>query len=90
MADNAALRTLVVDDEPLAIERMQILCAEQPGITLVGTAADGAAALRMIESLAPDLVLLDINMPVMNGIEATAAIKGRHPDIPVEDYQGSF
>ena len=76
MADNAALRTLVVDDEPLAIERMQILCAEQPGITLVGTAADGAAALRMIESLAPDLVLLDIAMPELDGM-AVAKTLGR-------------
>lgn len=53
---------------PLAIERMQILCAEQPGITLVGTAADGASALRMIESLGPDLVLLDIAMPELDGM----------------------
>jgi len=76
MADNATLRTLVVDDEPLAIERMQILCAEQPGITLVGTAADGAAALRMVESLAPDLVLLDIAMPELDGM-AVAKTLGR-------------
>lgn len=68
MPDNRPLRTLIVDDEPLAIERMQILCAEQPGITLVGTAADGASALRMIESLRPDLVLLDIAMPELDGM----------------------
>lgn len=68
MPDNAPLRTLIVDDEPLAIERMQILCAEQPGVTLVGTAADGASALRMIESLGPDLVLLDIAMPELDGM----------------------
>ena len=68
MPDSAPLRTLIVDDEPLAIERMQILCAEQPGITLVGTAADGASALRMIESLGPDLVLLDIAMPELDGM----------------------
>lgn len=81
MADSATLRTLVVDDEPLAIERMQILCAEQPGITLVGTAADGAAALRMIESLAPDLVLLDIAMPELDGM-AVAKTLGRCSDGP--------
>lgn len=76
MPDSAALRTLIVDDEPLAIERMQILCAEQEGITLVGTAADGAAALRMIESLHPDLVLLDIAMPEVDGM-AVAKTLGR-------------
>ena len=68
MPDSAPLRTLIVDDEPLAIERMQILCAEQPGITLVGTAADGASALWMIEGLGPDLVLLDIAMPELDGM----------------------
>jgi two-component system response regulator AlgR len=82
MADNATLRTLVVDDEPLAIERMQILCAEQPGITLVGTAADGAAALRMIESLTPDLILLDIAMPELDGM-AVAKSLGRREGGPV-------
>ena len=77
MDNNAALRTLIVDDEPLAIERMQILCADQPGITLVGTAADGAAALRMIESLSPDLVLLDIAMPEFDGIAVAKALGRR-------------
>lgn len=77
MDNNAALRTLIVDDEPLAIERMQILCSEQPGITLVGTAADGAAALRMIESLSPDLVLLDIAMPEFDGIAVAKALGQR-------------
>jgi two-component system response regulator AlgR len=76
MENKAALRTLIVDDEPLAIERMQILCAEQPAIALVGTATDGAAALRMIESLSPDLVLLDIAMPEFDGM-AVAKSLGR-------------
>ncbi len=78
----AALRTLIVDDEPLAIERMQILCAEQPAIALVGTAADGAAALRMIESLLPDLVLLDIAMPEFDGM-AVAKSLGRRETGPI-------
>ncbi len=78
MHDSAPLRTLIVDDEPLAIERMQILCAEMTGITLVGTAADGASALRMIESLGPDLVLLDIAMPELDGM-AVAKTLGRQP-----------
>lgn len=77
MDNNASLRTLIVDDEPLAIERMQILCSEQSGITLVGTAADGAAALRMIESLSPDLVLLDIAMPEFDGIAVAKALGQR-------------
>ena len=46
------LRTLIVDDEPLAIERLQILAGQQDGISLVGTASDGASALRMVDALA--------------------------------------
>ena len=69
------LRTLIVDDEPLAIERLQILTGQQDGISLVGTASDGASALRMVDALAPDLLLCDIAMPDLNGLEVAAAIE---------------
>jgi two-component system response regulator AlgR len=62
------IRTLIVDDEPLAIERLQILCARIANVSLVGTAADGNSALRLIKALKPDLVLLDIQMAGMTGI----------------------
>lgn len=68
------LRTIIVDDEPLAVERLQILCAAEPCIDLVGTAGDGAAALRLAQSLTPDLMLLDIGMPKMDGISVARAI----------------
>lgn len=68
------LRTLIVDDEPLAIERLQILTGQQEGISLVGTASDGASALRMVDALTPDLVLCDIAMPDLNGLEVAAAL----------------
>lgn len=68
------LRTLIVDDEPLAVERMQILCAAIPEIDLIGTASDGEAALRLIDALGPDLVLLDIAMPHRDGIGVAAAL----------------
>lgn len=71
----ADLRALIVDDEPLAVERLQILCAQTEGVTLVGTATDGEAALRMVEALSPDLLLLDIAMPGMSGIEVAAALE---------------
>jgi two-component system, LytTR family, response regulator AlgR len=71
------LRTLIVDDEPLAIERLQILCARITGVSLVGTATDGAGALRLIEALAPDLLLLDIQMPGMDGLAVANALAGR-------------
>jgi len=71
------LKTLIVDDEPLAVERMQILCARIPAIQLVGTASDGEAALRLIEALEPDLIFLDIAMPGMTGIDVANALEGR-------------
>lgn len=77
MAADAPLTTLIVDDEPLAVERLQLLCARAPGVRLVGTAADGEAALRMIEALSPDLVLLDIAMPGLDGIAVARALDGR-------------
>jgi two-component system response regulator AlgR len=76
MANSAPLRTLLVDDEPLAIERMQILCARTDGIDLIGTAQDGEAALRLVEALQPELLLLDISMPGMDGMEVAQALEG--------------
>jgi two-component system, LytTR family, response regulator AlgR len=71
------LKTLIVDDEPLAIERLQILCARIADVSLVGTATDGTAALRLIEALQPDLVLLDIQMAGMDGMALARALEGR-------------
>jgi two-component system response regulator AlgR len=75
MTEQSPLRTLLVDDEPLAIERLQILCARVAGLHLVGTASDGAAALRMVEALKPDLLLLDIAMPGLDGMAVAKALQ---------------
>lgn len=69
-----SLRTLIVDDEPLAVERMQILCARLPRLILVGTASEGQSALRLVQALEPDLLIMDIAMPGMSGIEVAAAL----------------
>jgi two-component system response regulator AlgR len=66
--ETTALRTLIVDDEPLAVERVQVICAEIPSVRVVGTASDGAAALRLADKLEPDLVLLDMTMPELDGL----------------------
>jgi DNA-binding LytR/AlgR family response regulator len=68
------LRTMIVDDEPLAVERLQILCNDLADIEVVGTASDGVAALRMAQQLLPDLIFLDIGMPKMDGINAARAL----------------
>lgn len=71
------MRTLIVDDEPLAIERLQLICAREPAIEVVGTASDGAAALRLVDALTPDLLLLDIAMPELDGIGVARALARR-------------
>ncbi len=68
------IRFLIVDDEPLAVERLQLLLAGIPGAAIAGTASDGAAALRLVEATAPDAVLLDIAMPGMDGIDVARAL----------------
>jgi len=71
------LRTLIVDDEPLAIERMQVLCAELDQLSVIGTASDGEAALRLAEKLKPDLLLLDMTMPGMDGLAVARQLARR-------------
>jgi two-component system response regulator AlgR len=73
----APLRTLIVDDEPLAVERMQVICSRIEGIAVIGTASDGQAALRLIEALAPDLVLLDLTMPETDGLTVARRLGGQ-------------
>lgn len=68
------LRTLIVDDEPLAIERLETLSADHPVIDIVGTASDGVEALQIAQQLTPDLIFLDIGMPKMDGINAARAL----------------
>ena len=93
----AALRTLIVDDEPLAIERMQVLCAEIDSLLVVGTASDGESALRLATKLSPDLLLLDMTMPGMDGLAVAREVAGQdeppavifvtaHEDFAVEAF----
>ncbi len=73
------LRTLIVDDEPLAVERLIALCAPLPNIAIVATASDGLEALRLAGECSPDLVFLDIEMPRMDGIAAARALHAIRP-----------
>ncbi|AIT80403.1 LytR/AlgR family response regulator transcription factor [Novosphingobium pentaromativorans] len=76
-AAQGPLKTLIVDDEPLAVERMQVICARMEGITVTGTASDGEAALRLIDALRPDLVLLDLTMPETDGLTVARRLSGK-------------
>ncbi|HVR90079.1 MAG TPA: LytTR family DNA-binding domain-containing protein [Novosphingobium sp.] len=74
----AELRTLLVDDEPLALERMQVICSRVPGIEVVATAADGSEALERIAECRPDLILLDMTMPELDGLAVARVLAARH------------
>src|SRR5829696_4047821 len=77
--DEQPLRLLIADDEPLAAERLQLLLAQCTDVDLVATASDGESAVRMAEVLSPDLLLLDIEMPGLDGIDVARALAGRKP-----------
>ncbi|MEU3299890.1 response regulator transcription factor [Streptomyces sp. NPDC006678] len=65
---------LLVDDEPLVRAGLRAVLEAQPDITVVGEAADGAAVLPMVRSLRPDVVAMDVRMPLLDGIEATQVV----------------
>jgi DNA-binding NarL/FixJ family response regulator len=68
------VRVLIVDDEPLFVELVQALLDSEDGIDVVGTAPDGKKGAELSRALRPDLTIMDISMPVMDGIEATRTI----------------
>lgn len=70
----APLRVLIVDDEPLALERLQLMLREHPNVEVVGEATDGDDAANKIAILQPDLVLLDIRMPARDGISLARSL----------------
>ncbi|WP_182045466.1 response regulator transcription factor [Curtobacterium sp. ME26] len=76
------VRVAVVDDQPLFASGMRMLVDAQDDMTCVGTAADGTAALALCTEAEPDVLLLDLRMPVLNGIETTARLAARGGDRP--------
>jgi two-component system nitrate/nitrite response regulator NarL len=77
------IKVLIVDDHPLIRRGLSTVIAEAEGITLVGEASDGLQAIKRARDLSPDVVLMDIMMPTMNGVEATAVILRNQPWLKV-------
>lgn len=81
--ENKRIRVLVVDDQADLAEEIAGILRTDEGLEAVGTAEDGFDALKKMPELAPDVVLLDIRMPNMNGVVATQRIKAEYPDVKV-------
>lgn len=77
------IRVLVVDDQIVVSEGLRVLLNASPNIEVIAVANNGLEAVTMTRQLSPDIVLMDLKMPEMNGIQATKAIAERHKDIPV-------
>ncbi|HSP56240.1 MAG TPA: response regulator transcription factor, partial [Dehalococcoidia bacterium] len=69
------IRVILVDDQLLFRRGVRALLEEEPGIEVVGEASDGREGVELARATRPDAVLMDVNMPVLNGIEATRIIK---------------
>lgn len=82
-ACSSPLRVLIVDDHDLARAGLRALLATEPGIIVVGEAGDGVQALEACHSERPDVVLLDVRMPGMDGLATARALKLAHPRIQV-------
>jgi YesN/AraC family two-component response regulator len=81
MADR--LSVLIVDDSRSVLAQLEGITAEFDFVNVVGTARDGGSAIRMVAELQPDLVLMDIVMPGMDGLAALRVLRANHPDVQV-------
>lgn len=77
------IRVVVADDHAIVREGLRLVLAAQPTISVVGEAGDGNEALALVEQLGPDVVVMDIAMPNLNGLDATRHIRRRFPDVKV-------
>ncbi|MDX8399148.1 MAG: response regulator transcription factor [Gallionellaceae bacterium] len=82
------MRIILVDDHKILLDTLSILLEKETDIEVVGTANDGRTALKLVASLIPDAVVIDIAMPGMNGIEVTRRLLMSHPQIKIVALSG--
>jgi len=89
MDDAAPTTVLIADDHDLFAESLSAFLSTERGIEVVGRAANGEEALRLAEEVDPDVILMDISMPVMDGFDAARSIRGTHPNMCILFLTGS-
>jgi len=77
------IKVMLVDDHPLLRDALKMHLNSQPDIKVVAEAKDGEEAIKMVEKSNPDVIIMDIAMPRMNGVEATRQIKTKHPNVAI-------
>jgi DNA-binding NarL/FixJ family response regulator len=77
----ANVRVLLADDDEGFLESLRALIDGQPHLTVAGTAADGLAAIELADSLDPDAVVIDLHMPLLDGVSAVARLRHDHPNL---------
>ncbi len=77
------IRVLIADDHPIVRQGLEIVINSQPDMSLVGQAADGNQALMLLKELKPDVLVMDLKMPVMSGLVAIEKIKQSDPETPI-------
>jgi NarL family two-component system response regulator LiaR len=77
------MKVIICDDQAIVRDGLEMLLKLEPDIEVVGIAEDGAAAVEMVAKKKPDLVLMDLKMPIMNGVEATRQIRTKYPEVKV-------
>ncbi len=80
---NQQKRVLIVDDQPLVLKGLKVMLAFYPAMLVVGEAVNGAEAVQLVAEQQPDVVVMDLQMPVMDGLAATRLIKQQWPAIKV-------
>ncbi len=80
-SEDSRIRVLIADDDPTFLQSLEELIDRQPELFVIGAAGDGLEAIELAERLDPDAVVLDLHMPLLDGVTAAARLRRDHPNL---------